>query len=209
MASTLRDMSLTCARVSCGVAAAASVQFNAELAQVVIIDLSDRTIGIPLCHDHTRTRTPPIGWTLIDSRTGVRQGVMLDTPTTDGLPPSSTDGPGDRPPMRRPLDRGFAWERTGDRRSEDGSLPKDSAIPPAPIEHHLTERAALDSEVAATDAAVSDAAVSDNGAADTAAAEHAPDPEPTPSAESAPADGLPTSPLLARAFRNAHSDHVD
>lgn len=178
MTSTLRDMSLTCARVSCGVAAAASVQFNAELAQVVIIDLSDRTIGIPLCHDHTRTRTPPMGWTLIDSRTGVRQGVMLDTPTTDGTPTSSTDGPGDRPPLRRPLDRGFAWERASDTR--------DSAIPPAPIQH--------------APAAESNGTSGIDGGGDGEA-----EAEPT----SSPPAGQPTSPLLARAFRNAHSDHVD
>lgn len=178
MASTLRDMSLTCARVSCGVAAAASVQFNAELAQVVIIDLSDRTIGIPLCHDHTRTRTPPMGWTLIDSRTGVRQGVMLDTPTTDGTPSSSTDGPGDRPPLRRPLDRGFAWERAG-----DDPASRDRAIPPAPIAHDRVARSSDESPAAEVG---NDDASPDRDQAD-----------------------MPTSPLLARAFRNAHSDHVD
>ena len=161
MTGTIRDMSLICARLSCGLAAAASVQFNADLAQVVIIDLSDSTAGIPLCHDHTRTRTPPMGWTLIDARTGVRQGVMLDTPSIvePEAVPADGSGPGNRPARRRPLERGFVWERVSDPATEE-------IIPKTEV---LSEAEPEDDDVI---------------------------------------DG-PTSPLLSRAFRAAHSDRVD
>ncbi len=189
MTGTLRDMSLNCARLSCGLAAAASVQFNADLAQVVIIDLSDTTVGIPLCHDHTRTRTPPVGWTLIDARTGVRQGVMLDTPSTaePDAPPVDGSGPGNRPSLRRPLDRGFVWERVGD--SSDGATSAGDTTVGSTTVGSTVERAPAE------------------------AANSVDEPNHKPGSgdegqDNEPLDG-PTSPLLSRAFRAAHSDRVD
>ncbi len=168
MDGTLRVMSLICARLSCGVAAAASVQFDADLAQVVIIDLSDTTVGIPLCHEHTRTRTPPVGWTLIDARGSVRQGVMLDTPSTAPAepPPIDGDGPGSRPARRRPVDRGFVWERLGASDASAGAVTESEQAEPTDESDELPNAATDD-------------------------------------------EGWPTSPLLSRAFRAAHSDRVD
>lgn len=61
-------MGLLCARLSCRLEAAASLQFNADEAQVIIIDLTEPTGGIPLCADHVRSRTAPVGWSLVDHR---------------------------------------------------------------------------------------------------------------------------------------------
>lgn len=64
-------MELLCARLSCRLEAAASLQFNTDDAQVIIIDLTDPTGGIPLCSDHVKTRTAPMGWTMVDQRLGL------------------------------------------------------------------------------------------------------------------------------------------
>lgn len=62
-------MALICARMSCVEEAAASVQFDASRARVLLIDLAEPTVGIPVCRVHVKTRTPPMGWTLHDHRT--------------------------------------------------------------------------------------------------------------------------------------------
>lgn len=64
-------MELLCARLRCRLEAAASLQFNTDDAQVIIIDLTDPTGGIPLCADHVKTRTAPVGWTMVDQRLGL------------------------------------------------------------------------------------------------------------------------------------------
>ncbi len=90
-------MELLCARLSCRHEAAASLQFNTDQAEVIIIDLTDPTGGIPLCQDHVKTRTAPMGWTMVDQRLGIparrhlesvpqpERSMSMSAPTTTDL----------------------------------------------------------------------------------------------------------------------------
>lgn len=62
-------MPLRCARVTCPEPAVASTLFVADASRVEIIDLADATAGIPLCANHARRLTAPVGWELTDRRT--------------------------------------------------------------------------------------------------------------------------------------------
>ncbi len=117
-------MGLLCARLSCRHQAAASLQFNASESQVIIIDLTEPTGGIPLCLDHVKTRTAPMGWTMVDNRLAMPRRHLESVPQPDLAEPRTTvleldegstvppevEGPHDRPSVRRPADRGFPWE---------------------------------------------------------------------------------------------------
>ncbi len=61
-------MAARCARLTCSSAAVASTLFVADQSRVEIIELADATAGIPLCADHARRLTPPVGWDLLDRR---------------------------------------------------------------------------------------------------------------------------------------------
>ncbi|MGH1503888.1 MAG: DUF3499 family protein, partial [Acidimicrobiales bacterium] len=103
-------MERLCARLSCGHQAAASLQFDADGARVVIVDLGDNNRGIPLCGHHTRTRTPPMGWTLVDERTGPVQPSLWNP----AAPPPDQLGPTDRPALRRPSEAAFNFRPVAD-----------------------------------------------------------------------------------------------
>ncbi len=72
----------------------------------MIVDLGDSTTGIPLCGHHTRTRTAPLGWAMVDERTGPIQPSLWNPEA----PPPAQAGPTDRPSVRRPPEPTFAWE---------------------------------------------------------------------------------------------------
>lgn len=88
------------------------MQFKNEVAEVHLIDLAEATAGIPLCADHARTRTAPVGWTLVDLRTPTQPDVWIieDEPSLD-----------DAPPARRVEDQSSALNRRGPR---DGAEPR-------------------------------------------------------------------------------------
>lgn len=125
-------MSLLCARIRCGDDAAASLLFDAPGSRVLIIDLAESFAGIPLCAEHARTRTAPMGWTMVDERTQPARvasrprasatiGHALPTgktrlrtvPATDSFSGTDSFGgssladeaPVNRPTLRRPLER--------------------------------------------------------------------------------------------------------
>lgn len=114
---------LLCARLSCGHLAAASVQFDADGLRVMIVDLGDNTVGIPLCGHHTRTRTAPMGWTMVDDRTAPLQPALWHP----DAPPPAALGPTARPPRRRPTDRAFRWGRDENVGEPDESITVDDA----------------------------------------------------------------------------------
>lgn len=102
-------MGLRCSRFSCTAEAVASLQFDVSISQAVIIDLGPRTAGMPLCAAHAETRTPPVGWEIIDHRTGAGH-------TTWESPESpSAEVVDERPAKRRP-DSGDAPEDGKDQR---------------------------------------------------------------------------------------------
>lgn len=72
----------------------------------MIVDLGDTTRGIPLCGHHTRTRTAPVGWTLVDERTGPIQPSLWNP----AAPPPAQQGPADRPAVRRSPEATFHWD---------------------------------------------------------------------------------------------------
>lgn len=128
-------MSLVCARMSCRELAAASVQFDAEESQVIIVDLAESVVGIPVCRTHVATRNAPVGWTLSDRRT-FEQPRLIDTDSeprrftpmihagrTATFAPT-VSGPERRPALRRPPSTGgFPWD---DDPSDPGGV---SALP--------------------------------------------------------------------------------
>lgn len=115
-------MGLRCARIECSEMASASLMFQAGEALVQIIDLADATAGIPLCAEHTRTRTAPVGWDIIDSRTPARlDQTVVEAPADD------LTGPDERPPLRRKTDEPFQWGREA-KTSADADLEADSPL---------------------------------------------------------------------------------
>jgi hypothetical protein len=99
------------------------MQFKNDRAEVHIIDLAEAVAGIPLCADHARTRTAPVGWVLVDLRTPVVPDVWVTEPITFATPPAS------RPPRRRAADPpAFDFGRTGEPASADASLDAQSPL---------------------------------------------------------------------------------
>ncbi len=116
-------MGLRCARLSCGIEAVASMQFKNDIAEVHIIDLAEAVAGIPLCTDHARSRTAPVGWSLIDKRTP----TQVDMWATEA-PASANAAPAGRPARRRSADSsGFEFGRKAEPASADAHL--DAASP--------------------------------------------------------------------------------
>ena len=114
-------MGLRCARIECSEMASASLLFKADDSEVQIIDLAEATAGIPLCAAHTRTRTAPVGWDIIDLRTPARRETTTVAPPAEGVV-----GPDERPPLRRESDAQFRWGRgvePGDQPDLDASSP--------------------------------------------------------------------------------------
>jgi hypothetical protein len=87
------------------------MQFDAEGARVLLIDLAETVAGIPICRGHARTRTAPIGWTLEDLRTVEQPPLWTERPNDDSTfvpmierftaAPPVEQGPEVRPPQRR------------------------------------------------------------------------------------------------------------
>lgn len=78
------------------------MQFKNELAEVHLIDLTDVTAGIPLCSEHARTRTAPVGWEMVDKRSPSQVDVWATTAPEPAAVPDS------RPTLRREHDaQGF------------------------------------------------------------------------------------------------------
>lgn len=86
------------------------MQFKNDVAEVHIIDLAEAVAGIPLCVDHARTRTAPVGWELVDKRTPAQADIWA----TEAPAPTNA-APSGRPPRRRTDDsRGFEFGRRSD-----------------------------------------------------------------------------------------------
>lgn len=110
--------------MSCREAAAASVLFDADRSQVIIVDLTDVVAGIPVCRTHVATRNAPIGWTLHDRRTFTQQRLIDEPARSDRRTPMiysgrsatfapTVTGPSARPKLRRPaatITSGFPWD---------------------------------------------------------------------------------------------------
>ncbi len=58
---------------------------------------------MPLCERHASSRTAPIGWQLVDRRTGARQ-MEIWSADDEGAPSLSFAAPTERPAARRPTD---------------------------------------------------------------------------------------------------------
>ncbi len=116
-------MGLRCARLSCGIEAVASMQFKNDIAEVHIIDLAEAVAGIPLCADHARSRTAPVGWSLVDKRSPAQADIWA----TEAPVPADA-APLGRPTRRRLADRaGFEFGREAEPASADAHL--DAASP--------------------------------------------------------------------------------
>ncbi len=118
------SMGLRCARLSCGVEAVASMQFKNDIAEVHIIDLAEAVAGIPLCAEHARSRTAPVGWALVDKRTPTQADVWA----TEAPAPSDA-APAGRPARRRSADAsGFEFGRRAEPASAEAHLDADSPL---------------------------------------------------------------------------------
>ncbi|NNF56062.1 MAG: DUF3499 family protein [Acidimicrobiales bacterium] len=96
-------MGLICSRIGCREKAAASLQFDAERSTAVLIDLTHARNGMPLCERHASSRTAPVGWQMIDRRTGAKKLEMWSA-EDEGKPAPDFAAPTDRPATRRPTD---------------------------------------------------------------------------------------------------------
>lgn len=123
--------------MSCRELAAASVQFDAEGSQVIIVDLAGSVEGIPVCRKHAATRNAPMGWTLVDRRTFEQARLMAEEATVCHTPmiyngrsatfAPTVAGPSKRPALRRPPSTGgFPWD-------DDPTDPGGASIVPADV----------------------------------------------------------------------------
>ena len=103
MSDTLCAVGLICSRIGCREKAAASLQFDAERSTAILIDLTHARNGMPLCERHASSRTAPIGWQLVDRRTGARQ-MEIWSVEDEGRPAPAFAPPTERPAARRPAD---------------------------------------------------------------------------------------------------------
>lgn len=104
---------LQCARLGCDRKAAASLQFDSRGSRVLIVDLVEAVAGIPICGPHASTRTPPMGWTLVDERSEEARLALWADPSDEVL---------ERPSVRRPGERSFSWTEV-EHGTEDPSSP--------------------------------------------------------------------------------------
>ncbi len=117
-------MGLRCARLSCGIEAVASMQFKNDIAEVHIIDLAEAVAGIPLCAEHARSRTAPVGWTLVDKRTPAQADVWATE-----APAAADAAPAGRPTRRRSVDAsGFEFGRDAEPASSGAHLDAESPL---------------------------------------------------------------------------------
>ena len=101
-------MGLTCARYNCQEGGAASLQFDTAGSRVLLVDLTEKVAGIPVCASHAETRTAPMGWELVDLRTVIGQALLPQEETVA----VREVGPSSRPSRRRTdFTSPFTWDR--------------------------------------------------------------------------------------------------
>ncbi len=144
-----------------------------------LIDLTHARNGMPLCERHASSRTAPVGWQLVDRRTGAKQIDVWSAEEDDLVVPGFAPPTG-RPTARRP-------QETPHRRAEDRVV---ADAPPA-------EPADVAAETASPGAEKSEPAAPGAGLQWPKHSEEADDGD--DEAEGLGAD----SPLLSRAFRAA------
>jgi hypothetical protein len=132
MSDTLCAVGLICSRIGCREKAAASLQFDVERSTATLIDLTHARNGMPLCERHASSRTAPIGWQLVDHRTGAPQMEIWSTEDEERPAPAFAP-PTDRPAARRPTDP-VSTEETPGAQTEAVSAPK------APLSERPTAR---------------------------------------------------------------------
>jgi len=120
---TLCAVGLICSRIGCREKAAASLQFDAGRSTAILIDLTHARNGMPLCERHASSRTAPVGWQMVDRRTGARKMEMWSA-EQEGHPAPGFAAPTERTAARRPSD-------PMSRRAED---PDDAEPTAAPAE---------------------------------------------------------------------------
>ena len=96
---SLRQMGLLCSRIGCSSKAAASLQFNASQSTAILVDLTPSFGGMPLCENHANSRTAPVGWNIVDRRTGAGNLAVW---SSEEEAPAKSAPPAQRPPSRRP-----------------------------------------------------------------------------------------------------------
>ena len=124
---TLCAVGLICSRIGCREKAAASLQFNAERSTAILIDLTHARNGMPLCERHASSRTAPVGWQMIDNRTGARK-LEIWSAEDEGRPAPAFAVPTERPSAKRPSDP--MSRRSEDRRPEESATPGPPAAVP-------------------------------------------------------------------------------
>lgn len=188
---TLSHMGLLCARLSCRFEAAASLQFNTDESQVIIIDLTEPTGGIPLCQDHVRTRTAPMGWTLVDHRLAMPPRRHLESVPQPDLSMTIT-----APRRPRPEDTAN-HPAAGDVAETVAS----DVVPPTVVgpSERPSQRRPMDRGFPWEWAAEDD---SDEGADASAEDADEPSDDTSPNESGVDTSSKPSTPLLSRAFRN-------
>lgn len=121
---TLCAVGLICSRIGCREKAAASLQFDAERSTAILIDLTHARNGMPLCERHASSRTAPVGWQMVDRRTGARK-LEIWSAEDEGRPAPAFAVPTERPSTKRPAD-------PQSRRAEDTEVEEPVAAEPAP-----------------------------------------------------------------------------
>lgn len=125
-------MGLRCSRFSCSAQAVASMQFDADLSQAMLIDLGPRTAGMPLCDAHAETRTAPVGWEIIDYRTGAGHTTWESDAEVASQAvtarPAKRRPASDEAPKRPAGESGFTFKN----RPEDEETPEELA-PASPL----------------------------------------------------------------------------
>ena len=108
------------------------MQFDADMSQAMLIDLGPRTAGMPLCDAHAETRTAPVGWEIIDYRTGAghttweSEAEVASEAVTDR--PAKRRPAGDEPPKQPAGKPGFTFRD----RPEDEE-PSEELAPASPL----------------------------------------------------------------------------
>jgi hypothetical protein len=133
LSDTLCAVGLICSRIGCREKAAASLQFDAERSTAVLIDLTHTRNGMPLCERHASSRTAPLGWQLIDRRTGAPQMEIWSAEEDGQSAAPAFAPPTERPTTKRPVD-GAAAEAVPvePAASPGGATPARSAGQPEP-----------------------------------------------------------------------------
>lgn len=118
-------MGLICSRIGCREKAAASLQFDADRSTAALIDLTHARNGMPLCERHASSRTAPVGWQLVDRRTGAKTFEVWSAADDDVAVPRFSP-PTARPSARRPQE---APHRRAEDRALDPAQTKASEVP--------------------------------------------------------------------------------